>query len=366
GSLKLIDFGIAKKLSNDTTNISRDSQVGTVNYMSPESITPGSEQTGNLKLGRPSDVWSLGCILYAMVYGRTPFEHVKNMLGRLRAIADFSFQIEFGPVPDANLLDVVKRCLRREPNERPTIPELLAHPFLRPPAASEMQPPPPTVAAPAAAVAVHSGSLDMAQMMQMIQQLQAQVQAQQQVQSLQQQLQPQPVAPPPPPPMGRTVAAASGTPAGQPTREGLMAQLQGAQHALKPTVASAGGAPAQSAERQEPRRQQPAAALRMPSAHNLQLRAGSLTSVASAVPTAAAPVLAREILERHGRLNHVETRTAEEPGKLEAQGARPPVGEHSSAMSGWAQKAQRMQEAQRARGEYTGDDDEPSDGLTFT
>eukprot|EP01035_Chromulina_nebulosa_P019341 gene19341-25206_t len=40
GHLKLIDFGIAKAISNDTTNIYRESQIGTVNYMAPEAISP--------------------------------------------------------------------------------------------------------------------------------------------------------------------------------------------------------------------------------------------------------------------------------------------------------------------------------------
>lgn len=40
GQLKLIDFGIAKAISNDTTNIVRESQIGTVNYMAPEAIAP--------------------------------------------------------------------------------------------------------------------------------------------------------------------------------------------------------------------------------------------------------------------------------------------------------------------------------------
>ncbi len=38
GRLKIIDFGIAKAVANDTVNIQRDQQIGTANYMSPEAI----------------------------------------------------------------------------------------------------------------------------------------------------------------------------------------------------------------------------------------------------------------------------------------------------------------------------------------
>ncbi|KAH7654747.1 Mitogen-activated protein kinase kinase protein [Dioscorea alata] len=70
GSLKLIDFGIAKAILSDTTNIQRDAQVGTLNYMSPEAFMWNEhDANGNtIKCGRPSDIWSLGCILYQMVY----------------------------------------------------------------------------------------------------------------------------------------------------------------------------------------------------------------------------------------------------------------------------------------------------------
>jgi len=39
GTLRLIDFGIAKAIANGTTNIVRDHQVGTANYVSPEALT---------------------------------------------------------------------------------------------------------------------------------------------------------------------------------------------------------------------------------------------------------------------------------------------------------------------------------------
>lgn len=66
GVLKLIDFGIAKAIANDTTNIHRETQVGTANYMSPEALEETTKSDGRkiMRLGRASDVWSLGCILY--------------------------------------------------------------------------------------------------------------------------------------------------------------------------------------------------------------------------------------------------------------------------------------------------------------
>ncbi|CDH52008.1 serine threonine-protein kinase mph1 [Lichtheimia corymbifera JMRC:FSU:9682] len=141
-TLKLIDFGIAKAISNDTTNIQRENQLGTLNYMSPETLR-GTDQDGNLiiKHGRPSDVWSLGCILYQMVYGSPPFYAFTQQLSKMQAILNPSFKIKFSDTlkydnhPDVlvqeSLLDALKSCLEREPKHRKTIPELLKHPFLQ-------------------------------------------------------------------------------------------------------------------------------------------------------------------------------------------------------------------------------------------
>jgi len=133
--LKVIDFGIAKKIANDTTNISRDSSVGTIGYMAPEAVCQG-----RLKLSRASDVWSLGIILYQMVDGRVPFEGLEPWQRALR-LGDPALTIEppaatehLGDCSEASrlqLLDVLDKCLQREPRCRPSLPELLNHPFLR-------------------------------------------------------------------------------------------------------------------------------------------------------------------------------------------------------------------------------------------
>ncbi|KAI8834974.1 magnesium transporter NIPA-domain-containing protein [Chytriomyces cf. hyalinus JEL632] len=133
GALKLIDFGIAKAIPNDTTNVQRDYQTGTLNYMAPEAIlfTESNSSKGHLKLGRASDIWSLGCILYQLVYGQPPFSSLP-IVQKLNAIVDPNYVIQFKDVGDAALLDVMKSCLNRDPKARMTIPQLLAHPFLNP------------------------------------------------------------------------------------------------------------------------------------------------------------------------------------------------------------------------------------------
>lgn len=50
GHLKLIDFGISKAIANDTTNIGRDQQIGTANYMPPEALMDSGMGLGGKRL----------------------------------------------------------------------------------------------------------------------------------------------------------------------------------------------------------------------------------------------------------------------------------------------------------------------------
>ncbi len=63
----LTDFGIARDLSSDRTEITGDNILGTPNYMSPEQIS------GKPIDGR-SDVYSLGAMLFELLTGRQPYQ----------------------------------------------------------------------------------------------------------------------------------------------------------------------------------------------------------------------------------------------------------------------------------------------------
>eukprot|EP00928_Gymnodinium_smaydae_P092633 TRINITY_DN7654_c0_g1_i1.p1 TRINITY_DN7654_c0_g1~~TRINITY_DN7654_c0_g1_i1.p1 ORF type:complete len:853 (-),score=195.17 TRINITY_DN7654_c0_g1_i1:190-2655(-) len=134
GRLKLIDFGIARQCAADTSNILVEEVMGTVSYMAPEKFTQGE-----VKLGRASDVWSLGIILYQVLYRHAPFSRFEIM-DRVRAIPDPNVPVEYPPThrlashdeaTKAQILDVLQKCLQRAPQERASIDELLQHEFLQ-------------------------------------------------------------------------------------------------------------------------------------------------------------------------------------------------------------------------------------------
>jgi hypothetical protein len=90
----LVDFGIAKIMSNDATRsrTATGAVLGTPHYMSPE-------QALSRPLDARSDIYSAGVVLYHMVTGHRPFEG-DSLFEVLR------FQIEKAPVAPSELVEL--------------------------------------------------------------------------------------------------------------------------------------------------------------------------------------------------------------------------------------------------------------------
>src|SRR5688572_4248609 len=67
GDIKVMDFGIARAISDGTSTMTQTSAVvGTAQYLSPE-------QARGETVDSRSDVYSTGCLLYELLTGRPPF-----------------------------------------------------------------------------------------------------------------------------------------------------------------------------------------------------------------------------------------------------------------------------------------------------
>ncbi|MFF2363934.1 ABC transporter substrate-binding protein [Streptomyces sp. NPDC058122] len=107
---RLIDFGIARA-PEDRTLTATGVVVGTPGYLSPEQ----AEGRGGDGIGPASDVFSLGCVLAFAATGRAPFGSGAVDALLYRAVHD---PADLEGVPEG-LLDVLARCLEKDPARRP-------------------------------------------------------------------------------------------------------------------------------------------------------------------------------------------------------------------------------------------------------
>jgi Tol biopolymer transport system component len=122
GSIKILDFGIARVLGNDTVVDAANSPthlggstdagiiLGTAAYMSPE-------QARGRAVDRRADIWAFGCIVFEMLAGKPVFagESTTDILADVvKKDPEWS---ELPAVPPG-LIETLKRCLQKEPKHR--------------------------------------------------------------------------------------------------------------------------------------------------------------------------------------------------------------------------------------------------------
>ena len=119
GEVKLIDFGLARRARHGLVKflMPKSKRQGTPSYMSPEQIrcTPLDER---------ADVYSFGCMLHELIGGAPP--HTGSTLEAL-----FGRHLKTAPPPlegvepnvTAEFAQLVRRCLAKDPDQRPASAE---------------------------------------------------------------------------------------------------------------------------------------------------------------------------------------------------------------------------------------------------
>ncbi|CAN0314155.1 unnamed protein product, partial [Ectocarpus fasciculatus] len=121
-NIKMGDFGLATKLAQDSER--KRTICGTPNYIAPEILE------GKAGHSYQVDLWSAGVILYTMLVGRPPYESTDVKSTYRRILANVYTFPEAVPVSDS-AKDLVGRLLQVKPELRPSLDDILNHPFLR-------------------------------------------------------------------------------------------------------------------------------------------------------------------------------------------------------------------------------------------
>ncbi|KAI9249621.1 kinase-like domain-containing protein [Sporodiniella umbellata] len=111
GCVHLIDFGSAAYFREGRKF---DTFGGTLDYCAPEILKGMSYE------GPPQDIWSLGTLLYTMIYRENPFYNVDEIL-------EHDLRVPY--VLSEDSLDLIQHMLNRDVKDRYTIDQVLSHPW---------------------------------------------------------------------------------------------------------------------------------------------------------------------------------------------------------------------------------------------
>lgn len=118
-NVKLCDFGFTREYEGKSNYL--QTFCGTICYSAPEMLK------GEKYAGEKVDVWSLGIILYALLAGELPFDEDEDIATKKKIMTE---EPKFGDKFSEDAKSLINLLLSKRPLRRPTLAEILAHPFL--------------------------------------------------------------------------------------------------------------------------------------------------------------------------------------------------------------------------------------------
>lgn len=118
-NVKLVDFGFTREYEGKANYL--QTFCGTICYSAPEMLK------GEKYAGEKVDVWSLGVILYALLCGELPFDDDDDNVTRTKILSE---EPKFPDHMPGDAVALIKLLLSKRPLLRPTLPDILSHPFL--------------------------------------------------------------------------------------------------------------------------------------------------------------------------------------------------------------------------------------------
>ncbi|KAJ4309875.1 hypothetical protein N0V94_008721, partial [Neodidymelliopsis sp. IMI 364377] len=120
--LKIVDFGVSEMFDKDG-EMKTAKSAGSPAFMPPELCVA---KHGHVS-GRAADIWSMGCTLYCLLFGRIPFEK-HGMIELYQAIRMDPVQFD-SPCSD-ELKDLLLQLLEKDPKKRIKMEQLREHPWV--------------------------------------------------------------------------------------------------------------------------------------------------------------------------------------------------------------------------------------------
>jgi serine/threonine protein kinase len=118
GQIKIMDFGLSKILGKKEKAVDG---FGTLTFVSPEVLI-------RKPYNKEIDIWSIGVILYMMLSGDLPFDDEEDDEQKIAKSIVYN-EVEFPEKKfgkrSKEVIDLIKRCLTKEPKNRIKIDEIL-------------------------------------------------------------------------------------------------------------------------------------------------------------------------------------------------------------------------------------------------